>query len=79
MLNYDIKLFFYYVDDRKKYDFLELVVEVVRNFKNFSFWGLKNLFIVKWVVNIVDNNMKDVELGCSVILVVGIKINFGIE
>ncbi|MCL2936382.1 MAG: protein kinase [Trichodesmium sp. MAG_R02] len=79
MLNHDTKLFPHHVDDRKKYDFSEPVAEVVRNPKNPSLWGLKNLSTAKWVVNTADNNMKDVEPGRSVTLAVGTKINFGTE
>lgn len=79
MLNHDTKLFPHHVDDGKKYDFSAPVAEVVRNPKNRSLWGLKNLSTAKWVVTTADNNMKDVEPGRSVTMAVGTKINFGTE
>ena len=77
MLNYDTQLFPHHIDDQKMYDFSQPVAAVTANPANPHVWGLKNVSKNKWVINIANGTVKDVEPGRSVTLAVGTNIQFG--
>jgi DNA-binding helix-hairpin-helix protein with protein kinase domain len=77
MLNHDTKLYPHHVDPDRMYDFTDPVAEVTQHPQDPSIWGLRNLGDEKWVVTGADGSIKDVEVGRSVTLAVGLRVNFG--
>jgi DNA-binding helix-hairpin-helix protein with protein kinase domain len=77
MLNHDTKLYPHHVDPDRMYDFSAPVAEVTQHPKDPSIWGLRNVGDEKWVVTGADGGIKDVEVGRSVTLAVGLRVNFG--
>ncbi len=75
MLNADTKLYQHHMDD--KHDFSKPVAEVSKHPTDPNIWGLKNLSGKKWTATMADGAVKDVEVGRSVPLASGIKIQFG--
>jgi hypothetical protein len=59
------------------YDFSKPVAEVVRHPSDPKIWGLKNLSDEKWIKTSPDGSIQEVEVGRSLALAVGVKINFG--
>ncbi len=77
MLNHDTQLFPHHLDSQRLYDLSQPLAVVQRHPRNPSVWGLKNLSPVKWVMTAPDGAIRDVELGRSVTLAAGVKVNFG--
>jgi len=77
MLNYNTELFPHHIDDRRMFDFSAPVAAVSQHPTNPNLWGLKNVSKDKWVINVADGSVKDVEPGRSVGLAVGTRIQFG--
>jgi eukaryotic-like serine/threonine-protein kinase len=77
MLNYDSKLYPHHIDDDRLYDFTLPIAEVNQHPVKPNVWGIKNLATEKWVINMPDNKIVDVEPGQSIPLIVGSMINFG--
>lgn len=77
MLNHDTNLFPHHLDPYRRYDMTQPWAAVQRHPHNPDVWGLKNLSPIKWVTTSLDGIMRDVEIGRSVSLASGVKINFG--
>ena len=79
MLNHDTILYPHHIDGQKPFDFSQVIAQVNQNPANPNIWGLKNLSDRKWHSTTADGKVRKVELGRSVVLAVGVKINFGKE
>jgi serine/threonine protein kinase len=77
MLNTNTKLFPHHIDERRLYDFSQIVAEVVPHPKNPRILGLKNLTTENWSMTKPDGNVEDVYPGKSVPLKSETKILFG--
>lgn len=79
MLNYDAKLFPHHIDldVQHRYDFSKPVAAVVRHPSNPVIWGLKNLSDRQWMTTTAGGSIHKVDIGQTVTLSPGTKINFG--
>lgn len=77
MLNHDTKLFPHHVDRERRFDFSEVVAEVVRHPTSPDLWGLKNLTSGTWTGTNLAGVVRQVDPGRSVSLVRGTHIDFG--
>ena len=74
MLNAETKLYQHHHDG--KHDFSKAVAEVSRHPTDPNIWGLKNTSGQKWTATMADGSFKDVEVGRSVPLASGVKVQF---
>ena len=74
MLNAETKLYQHHLDG--KHDFSKAVAEVSRHPTDPNIWGLKNTSGQKWTATMADGSFKDVEVGRSVPLASGVKVQF---
>lgn len=77
VLNYDTELFPHHIDLKRHYDFLKPVASITRNPVHPAIWGLKNLSDHPWILTTANGAVKEVNIGCSVTLSPGVRINFG--
>jgi serine/threonine protein kinase len=77
MLNHDTKLYERHLDSLASSESGEAVAEVSRHPSDPRRWGLKNLSNSSWTATLADGSSRTVELGRSVGLTPGVRIDFG--
>ena len=76
MLNHNTQLFLHHIDRQKMYDFSQAVAAITQHSNDSNAWALQNLSAKSWTATTLEQ-VQEVKPRQSVVLRMGLKINFG--